>query len=84
VTNLSYRRVALFLDALEQPPEAWQQLTAVVDTVGETIKQARARARARPPVALQRPPARLRWPAPGLTRAAAGRRLRSSARRWGT
>jgi len=38
--------VALYLDAAERPPEAWQQLTAVVDTVGETIKQARARARA--------------------------------------
>ncbi len=62
MTNLLYRRVALFLDALQQPPEAWQQLTAVVDTVGETIKQARARARARP------------WPCSARLRGCAGQR----------
>jgi len=81
----SYRRLADLLDAAERPPEAWQQLTAVVDTVGETIKQARARARAPGP----RPcSARLRSGAAlasaGAEARAAGKRWRRSARRWGT
>jgi len=68
VTNLLYRRLALMLDALERPPEAWQQLTDVVDAFGETVTQARARARlARGPAAPTRAAA-LRRPAPAAAR----------------
>jgi len=68
VMNLSYRRLALMLDALERPPEAWQQLTDVVDAFGETVKQARALARpAHGPAAPARAVA-LRRPAPAAAR----------------
>ncbi len=68
LTNLSYRRVALMLDVLERPPEAWQLLTAVVDTFGETVKQARARARPARGPAAPACAAALRRPAPAAAR----------------